>query len=164
MRLVCERGRLIVAENFAEYRQVIAHVTQASDCVLEVGCGCGVTTALLAQHCRRVIGVDRSHKVISAARQRFPHVEFHLLDATDLTALAALLQSPDDVRSSSKPFDAVFVDINGSRELQTLLPLLEAYDAALRPPVLVVKNRRLKRLLLRAEHASDCMMDGGRRR
>jgi SAM-dependent methyltransferase len=41
------------------------------DRVLEVGCGIGNFTALLAEHCRRVVGLDISEEYVSLARNRF---------------------------------------------------------------------------------------------
>ena len=73
------------------------------------------------------------------ARSRFPRLDFLEADASDVSALRA-----------RGPFDKIFVDVNGSRELQMLLPLLEALDAALAPEALVVKNAPLKRRLMRA--------------
>lgn len=58
------RGRIVVAENFSEYRRSIETVVAATDRVLEVGCGRGVTTALIARRCGHVLGVDLSAKVI----------------------------------------------------------------------------------------------------
>mmetsp|Transcript_29006 Transcript_29006/g.95409 ORF Transcript_29006/g.95409 Transcript_29006/m.95409 type:complete len:239 (+) Transcript_29006:72-788(+) len=133
------RGRIVVAENFSEYRRSIETVVAATDRVLEVGCGRGVTTALIARRCGHVLGVDLSAKVIAMARSRFPRLDFLEADASDVSALRA-----------RGPFDKIFVDVNGSRELQMLLPLLEALDAALAPEALVVKNAPLKRLLMRA--------------
>jgi SAM-dependent methyltransferase len=60
-----------------------------SDSILEVWCGGGDLTAQLAQICGRVIGADYSRKLIDAARERFPHIEFVVSDADDLTFSSA---------------------------------------------------------------------------
>mmetsp|Transcript_40792 Transcript_40792/g.135893 ORF Transcript_40792/g.135893 Transcript_40792/m.135893 type:complete len:210 (-) Transcript_40792:236-865(-) len=132
------RSRLVICENWSEYRRMIGSCVEASDAVLELGCGRGVTTEKIARAgCKRVVGIDRSHTVIAMARERFPQLEFRALDAMALAAIRAIDE-----------FDVIFVDINGSRELQTLLPVLEAYIQVLKPRTIVVKNVRLKRLLL----------------
>jgi len=131
-------SRIFVAENWAEYRRAISLVVKPQDCVLEVGCGRGVTTNLISEACSRVVGIDRSAKVIALARERFPLLEFYEEDAADVSSI---------LRRGR--FNKIFVDINGARELQTVLPLLESYDAVLKPEVIVVKNVRFKRLLLR---------------
>jgi len=69
------RGRIVVAENFSEYRRSIETVVAATDRVLEVGCGRGVTTALIARRCGHVLGVDLSAKVIM--EQDLPRATAH---------------------------------------------------------------------------------------
>ena len=87
----------------------------------------------------RAVGVDKSAKVIEMARERFPSVEFFELDCErDWSELRGL-----------GPFSVVFVDVNGSRELRTLLPILEKVERVLRPRLLVVKNAPLKRRVLK---------------
>lgn len=43
--------------------------------VLDIGCGAGAWTALFAQRYRRVVGIELSHNMIEAARQRLAHVD-----------------------------------------------------------------------------------------
>ena len=162
MRLVGLRGSLVirVTENFAEYRHCIEHCVAAEDTVIEMGCGRGVTTDLLARRCSRAVGVDASAKVIEMARSRFPHVTFATGAAEDISAIRAL-----------GDFSVLFLDINGSRELATLVPLLERYESALGPHglrLIVVKSTRLKRLLLKSrcvqgEHDDAEVRLGGER-
>lgn len=54
--------------------------------VLEVGCGMG--SLLAAVQPSYGVGVDFSPQMIARARQRHPHLEFHQLDAHDLSSLA----------------------------------------------------------------------------
>ena len=132
-------AQLVVAETWAEYRAVAERDVRDSDICLEIGCGRGVTTELLGRIAERAVGVDKSAKVIEMARERFPSVEFCELDCeTDWSELRGL-----------GPFSVVFVDVNGSRELRTLLPILEKVERVLRPRLLVVKNAPLKRLVLK---------------
>jgi len=131
-------AQLVVAETWAEYRAVAERVRDGDVC-LEIGCGRGVTTELLGRIAERAVGVDKSAKVIEMARERFASVEFCELDCeTDWSELRGL-----------GPFSVVFVDVNGSRELRTLLPILEKVERVLRPRLLVVKNAPLKRLVLK---------------
>ena len=134
--------RIRVTENFAEYRHCIEHCVAAGDTVIEVGCGRGVTTDLLAARASRAVGIDASAKVIEMARSRFPHIPFETAAAEDISRIRAL-----------GDFSVLFLDINGARELATVVPLLERYESALGPHglrLIVVKNTRLKRLLLKA--------------
>ncbi|WP_426514000.1 class I SAM-dependent methyltransferase [Dactylosporangium sp. McL0621] len=59
--------------------------------VVDVGCGCGGTTAELA-----AVGVDVSPEMIAAARRRFPHLEFVCADVETL----------DEIPGA--PFDAAY--------------------------------------------------------
>jgi len=119
IRLIARCAKIVVAENWGEYRNAIAHCVRETDTVLEVGCGNGVTTSLLSQTAARAVGVDLSAPLIDEARRRFPLLEWHSMDARRAGDLAKLAR-----------FDAIFVDLNGSRELETLCPLIDAYEAA----------------------------------
>jgi SAM-dependent methyltransferase len=48
--------------------------------VLELGCGAGLDTQVLAQAAHRVVGVDLSAAAIEQARVRVPSCEFHCQD------------------------------------------------------------------------------------
>jgi SAM-dependent methyltransferase len=143
------RTRIRVCEHWTEYRQEIAECVTSEDDVVEVGCHQGVTTEMLARHARRAVGVDLSAKVIAMARERFPKIHFECCAADDISRLRHL--------GGDRGFSVMFVDINGSRELKTLLPLLESYEATLAPSLIVVKNVKLKRLLLKSSLASGSM-------
>ena len=54
------------------------------DCsVLEIGCGTG---ELLAQvKGNKKVGIDFSPRMIDEARKQFPNLEFHVMDAHDIT-------------------------------------------------------------------------------
>jgi trans-aconitate methyltransferase len=52
--------------------------------ILDLGCGDGVLTSELAKKYRRVVGVDRSEPMISAARARNPGIDFRVMDALDM--------------------------------------------------------------------------------
>lgn len=53
--------------------------------ILEIGCGLGDLLATLEPS--RGVGVDFSAEAISRAKERHPHLEFHQLDAHDLSGL-----------------------------------------------------------------------------
>ena len=42
----------------------------ADDTVLDVGCGCGVTTLMVAERAKRVLGLDISHPLVEIANRR----------------------------------------------------------------------------------------------
>ena len=51
----------------------------------------------------------------------------------------------------------LLVDINGSRPLKTLLPLLDAYKITMKPRLVIVKNHKLGALLRSTELSSDVL-------
>ncbi len=52
--------------------------------VLDMGCGDGTLTAELAGKYRRVVGIDQSERMISAAKENHPGIEFRVMDALDM--------------------------------------------------------------------------------
>jgi len=66
--------------------EVYKYLVSPNERVLEVGCGMGQ----LISHLRpsHGVGVDFSPEVIARARQRHPEIEYHLLDAHDLSSIA----------------------------------------------------------------------------
>jgi len=69
--------------------------------ILDLGVGGGRTTPYLSAIASRYVGVDYSEEMVLACRSRFPHLEFELADAADLS------QFPD------ASFDAVIFSFNG---------------------------------------------------
>lgn len=64
--------------------------------VLDVGCGCGGTTAELARATGSAVGLDLAEAMVGAARERFPGLEF----------LAGDIEAPGVVPGA--PFDAAY--------------------------------------------------------
>ncbi|MCG3163376.1 MAG: putative trans-aconitate 2-methyltransferase [Acidobacteria bacterium] len=56
---------------------------QPADRILDIGCGTGHLTRLIADSGARVIGLDSSPQMIESARQNYPDIEFMLADASD---------------------------------------------------------------------------------
>ena len=54
-----------------------------------------------------------------------------------------VLAAPQYLVQAGAGADAVFVDINGVREIELLLPLLSLIQQLIRPPLLAVKSRHL---------------------
>jgi trans-aconitate 2-methyltransferase len=61
-----------------------AHVPRRVGVALDIGCGPGFTTAMLARTCpgAEVVGLDRSPEFLAMARRRFPTLRFVRHDAT----------------------------------------------------------------------------------
>jgi ubiquinone/menaquinone biosynthesis C-methylase UbiE len=52
--------------------------------VLDLGCGAGRTTIGLARQGYQAVGIDLSVTLLAQARQRYPQIEFRVMDATRL--------------------------------------------------------------------------------
>lgn len=129
--------RLVATRNVKEYRETIASWVSEDDIVLEMGCEWGTTTALIAPHCREVIGTDVSPECIAEARRRYPDIRFEVLDAFDARAALAL----------GRDFTKIYIDISGLsgyRSLLDVIGLLNMYATVLRPQAIIVKSGALK--------------------
>lgn len=56
----------------------------ASQSILDLGCGTGTLTDQLAARAGSVVGIDASPEMIGRAKRRFPHLAFMVGDALDL--------------------------------------------------------------------------------
>lgn len=120
-----------------EYRETIPHWVRADDVVLEIGCEWGTTTALIAPHCREVIGTDVSRDCIERARRERPGIRFEVLDAFDVRAAQEL----------GRDYTLVYIDmsgLSGYRSLLDLISLMRMYATVFRPRAIVVKSGALK--------------------
>lgn len=69
--------------------------------ILDLGVGGGRTTAYLSRIASRYVGVDYSKAMVLACREKFPHLDFHLTDASELSSL------------EDESFDAIVFSFNG---------------------------------------------------
>src|SRR5215470_3693052 len=58
---------------------------QSSERILDVGCGTGHLTAKIAAAGAIVTGIDRSADMIRQAQEKYPHVQFQVMDAREIT-------------------------------------------------------------------------------
>jgi trans-aconitate 2-methyltransferase len=72
---------------------------QPGERILDVGCGTGQLTEIIARSGADVTGMDRDETMIAQAREHFPSIRFVVADAAQFT-LASL--------QASAPFDAIF--------------------------------------------------------
>lgn len=69
--------------------------------ILDMGVGGGRTTPYLSQKASRYVGVDYSDEMVRLCRDKFPHLEFLVADASDLS------------KFSNGSFDAIVFSFNG---------------------------------------------------
>lgn len=88
--------------------------------VLDVACGQGILCRRLAAMGCRVVGTDAAPKLIQAARERSPEIEYHAAAAADLNTLGL------------EPFDHVSC-VMALANIDPIEPALRAMAANLRP-------------------------------
>ncbi len=136
------KTKFIGTRGVKEYRETIPVWINQDDVVLETGCEWGMTTALIAPHCREIIGTDVSPECIERARKAHPELRFEVLDVFDVRAAQALGQT----------FNKVYMDISGVsgyRSLLDLIALLNMYATVLQPEAIIVKSGALKNFAAR---------------
>ncbi|MFQ6096458.1 MAG: class I SAM-dependent methyltransferase [Armatimonadota bacterium] len=129
--------RFVATRGVKEYRGTIAEWVNEDDVVLEIGCEWGTTTALIAPHCKEVIGTDISRECIERARREHPGIRFEVLDGFDVRAALDL----------GKQFTKVYIDISGMsgyRSLLDVIALIQMYATVLRPDAIIIKSGALK--------------------
>jgi hypothetical protein len=72
--------------------------------------------------------------------RRHPHIHFERIDATNIK----------DVLALGFRFEKIYIDVSGSGPLHSIVRLIDMYDAAFQPQLMVVKNDRLLSLVKRS--------------
>ena len=91
------------------------HLRRGSD-ILDLGVGGGRTTSHLSSIARRYVGVDYAPRMVEACRTKFPGLEFHAMDAADLSTFEN--SSFDAVVFAFNGIDCLVPDANRKRCLQ----------------------------------------------
>lgn len=138
---------VVACEEVSEYRAAAVALVKSTDLVLEVGSHVGGTTKFLASVAGTVVGLDQQPELVAQARQKFPEIQFENFDAFDAHKLIALAKSFQPRR-----FTKVFIDISGSRDLGTVVRLVDVIDKTIGPELTVVKSQALKKMLLRSKN------------
>lgn len=131
-------SRIIVTKGVKEYRQTIPHCVTDQDIVLEIGCSCGKTSALLYRRARHVVAIDKG-QALSIAKRTHPHIHFEQIDGFDVRRVLEL----------GYDFDKVYIDISGCRDIYDVIKMVTTYEVVFNPKIIVVKSTKLKRLVSR---------------
>jgi ubiquinone/menaquinone biosynthesis C-methylase UbiE len=108
--------------------------------ILDLGVGGGRTTAYLAGRASRYVGLDYAAAMIEACQTKFPHLDFRVADAADLSAF------------QDESFDAVVFSFNGIDMLPSAQrrACLEHSYRVLRPGgVLIFSSHNPRAILVR---------------
>lgn len=127
---------IIVTQNVGEYRATVPVYINKRDVVLEIGCGAGKTTRILAKHCKEVVGIDKGGSLLKA-KEKYPWLQFEQIDGFDIPG----------IRELGKDFNKIYIDISGNRDVGTVIPLIQKHEAVFKPELIVIKNSKLKRIL-----------------
>ena len=137
--------KIIVAKKESSYRKAVIDSINKQDCVLEIGCHVGVTTALVAKLAKFSYGIDSSEYSINMAKKRHligkksTNLLFFCVDAFDQRSVLKHLTGTD----ASVHVDVILIDISGNREPSLVLRLLESYDRIFSPRLFIIKNFKL---------------------
>jgi acetyltransferase-like isoleucine patch superfamily enzyme len=83
-RAACEGMPQEIHEYVEERGRRIAELLHPQDVVLDIGCGEGIVTSLLAQTGARVMGCDYSLEVVETAARQFSNIQFVYCNSTCL--------------------------------------------------------------------------------
>lgn len=79
-------GKYDAGEDVAGEARLVDALADRGSAILDGGCGTGRVTAALAAAGHRVLGVDRSPRLLEVARQYFPHARYALRDLLEVSA------------------------------------------------------------------------------
>ena len=73
-----------MSEHVRKRGMLIRELIDVRDCILDVGCGEGIITAILAEKSQSVVGCEYSTEAIEVARKQHPAIEFVYSNSTNL--------------------------------------------------------------------------------
>jgi len=73
-----------ICEHVRKRGMLIRELIDVRDRILDVGCGEGIITAIIAEKSQSVVGCDYSTEAIEIAREQHPHIEFVHSNSTNL--------------------------------------------------------------------------------
>jgi SAM-dependent methyltransferase len=133
-----DRIALLPAErwdvNSHYHRFLLKQLPAGCACGLDIGCGMGAFTRLLASRCERVLALDLSPQMIQVARARsrgFTNVEFQLADVTTWPLPAGQFDCIASIATLHHlPMDDMLVKLKAALGPGGVLVVLDLYRAA----------------------------------
>ncbi|RLF15072.1 MAG: hypothetical protein DRJ97_04975 [Thermoprotei archaeon] len=140
MNMGSGEATVVLTRNVGEYRRAARRLLEPGGRVLEVGCGFGRTVEVLAKSGYVVLGVDKSPEAVEEAKRRLGELKGAYVEVADGFDVRSVL---DLVKRYLGEADLVMIDVGGVEDPGRVLSLARTYLKALKPRILVVKNRLL---------------------
>ncbi|GEM_PF-1722160 len=142
--------KIVITKNVKEYREAAKMLLSTSDHVIEIGCGSGRTTKIIANRARKVLAIDKSREEIRKAEERLAEEKNVILlneDAFNIRKILSIVR-----KELGRRVDVVMIDIGGIEDPAKVVDLARRYMAVFKPRLLIVKNIPL------AEFISQCII------
>ena len=138
-----ERSPIIICSTTKEYRfQTHAFVNHA-ECVLEIGSAHGVTCNQISNRCKNIVGIDIQQSLVTECKKKYPHIPFYCKDVLTIENYHNTI-----LPNNQKKFTIIFIDIAGTIEIETLIPILSHIERVIRPKLIIVKSLNYSKLLI----------------
>ena len=95
------------------------------------------------------MAIDKNETYLRDAKDNFPTAKYPklLFEQADVKEGQLGQLQELGIVGRGKPFDAVFLDINGTRELSTVVATIQQIQQALKPKLIIVKSKELAKVL-----------------
>jgi len=133
----CTEGqpaKVVVTRETDAFRRMARTQVRECDKVLDIGSHLGHSTANMAAECPHVIGLDKCAEYVHQARLNYPELRFEVVD---------VLADGATMHQLGAGCTKIFFDINGTRELSTVLSLLAIIQRNVHPDLIVIKSKHL---------------------
>ena len=143
--MVIRNLKIIVVSDVSEYRRYAREILNPDDYVLEIGCGTGVTTEIIAKLSAKVYAIDKSYPEIRRAEERLSKYKNIYLECIDAFDIRRILERVREYFGGR--LDVILIDIGGVADPAKVVDLIWKYLHVFNPRIILVKNRLLKKLI-----------------
>jgi SAM-dependent methyltransferase len=113
---------------------LLKHIPASCEAALDVGCGTGAFSRLLAQRSDRVVALDLSPCMIEIAKERsesHPNIEFQVADATRWAFPVGMFDCVASIATLHHlPFEETLLKMKGALRVGGTLAILDLYESA----------------------------------
>ncbi len=138
-----ERSPFIVCATTKEYRFQTHAFCNSTEVVLEIGSAHGVTCNQIRNRCKNVVGIDIQQSLVEDCKKKYPRIPFYCKNVLNIEKYHR-----DILPKGCKKFTLIFIDIAGTIEIETLIPILSHVERVIRPKLIIVKSLNYSKLLI----------------